>query len=86
MRASVRVSNAENTAGAGNCCIQNKKGDMFEKPRISVPFVPLGVGAMADLRTNYSTVMLLLPDDAACLGARQRWLSMGPCRKLDRLC
>lgn len=39
---------------------------MFEKPRIIVPFVPLGLGAMADLRANRSAVVLLLSDVVAC--------------------
>ena len=60
-------------------CTQNKIGDAFEQPRSSVPFVPLGGGAMADLRANRSAAVLHLPDVASHLrelGTRQQWLSL----------
>jgi hypothetical protein len=61
------------------CCTQNKIGDVFEQPRSSVPFVPLGGGAVADLRANRSAAVLHLPDVAShlrALGTRQQWLCL----------
>ena len=66
--ASVRVGDVRVAAGVDNCWTQNETGDMFEKPRISVPFVPLGIGAVVDLRANRSAVALLLPDVAGRTG------------------
>lgn len=75
----VRIDEIQQQGWATIYCTQNKIGDVFEQPRSSVPFVPLGGGAVADLRANRSAAVLHLPDhDVAshlrALGTRQRWL------------